>query len=114
MYVSDRFLFLHLHKSGGTFINRAIQQHLPCKRLGYHLPYKHRPDGYDHLPVLGVVRNPYVFYVSFYHFQALSRKPNYVLRVFSDDGSHGFSKTVWNMCQMKNEHLDRLIEPGSS
>ena len=70
MIVTDKFVFIHLHKSGGTFINKAIKSLFPCwQQIGYHYPLNMLPRKYCHLPVLGVVRNPWDFYVSYYTFQ---------------------------------------------
>ena len=39
MITTERFVFLHLHKSGGTFVNECLMRFLPdAKHLGYHLP----------------------------------------------------------------------------
>lgn len=70
MIVTDKFVFLHLHKSGGTFLNKVISTLFPtAKEIGYHYPMSMIPQEYRHLPVLGVVRNPWDFYVSYYAFQ---------------------------------------------
>jgi len=37
MIATDRFVFLHLHKSGGTFVNECLLRHVPgARQLGYH------------------------------------------------------------------------------
>ena len=70
MIVTDKFVFIHLHKSGGTFINKAIKSLFSSwQQIGYHYPLSMLPREYCHLPVLGVVRNPWDFYVSYYTFQ---------------------------------------------
>ena len=39
MIATDRFVFIHLHKSGGTFVNECLLRFIPgAHRLGYHLP----------------------------------------------------------------------------
>ena len=109
MIATDNFLFLHLHKSGGTFINHAILKFITnAKRLGYHLPYACRPVGYDHLPVVGVIRNPWDYYISFYFFQHNSKQPNYVFRAFSEDGLCDLKQTVMNMAFPTDKHFSIL------
>lgn len=70
MIVTDKFVFIHMHKCGGTFINLFIKRFFPsAKEIGYHYPIGMLPAKYRHLPVLGTVRNPWEFYVSYYMFQ---------------------------------------------
>lgn len=111
MIATDKFLFLHFHKSGGTFINHALLKFIPeAKRLGYHFPYEHLPKGYKHLPVVGVVRNPWDFYISFYYFQRNSQHPNYIYRTFSDNGRCDMTQTIKNMSQPSASHFELLKE----
>jgi hypothetical protein len=70
MILTDKFVFIHLHKSGGTFVEKIIYHLFPhAIKIGYHYPLKMLPIRYRHLPILGVVRNPWDFYVSYYAFQ---------------------------------------------
>jgi len=70
MIVTDKFVFIHLHKAGGSFVRKVIVKLFPlAKQIGYHFPLEMLPSEYRHLPVLGVVRNPWEFYVSYYAFQ---------------------------------------------
>ena len=70
MIATDKFVFVHMHKCGGTFINLFIRKFFPVAReIGYHYPISMLPTEYRHLPVLGTVRNPWEFYVSYYMFQ---------------------------------------------
>lgn len=70
MIVTDKFVFVHMHKCGGTFINVFLKEFFPqAREIGYHFPVHCLPPQYRHLPVLGTVRNPWDFYVSYYEFQ---------------------------------------------
>ncbi len=70
MIVTDDFIFIHLHKAGGSFIGKVILALFPgAKRLGYHYPLACLPQAYRGLPVLGSVRSPWEFYVSYHAFQ---------------------------------------------
>ncbi|MGB3511967.1 MAG: hypothetical protein WBA93_22555 [Microcoleaceae cyanobacterium] len=70
MIITDKFVFVHLHKSGGTFVGKIILELFPqARQIGYHYPITMIPSEYQNLPVLGVVRNPWDFYVSYYAFQ---------------------------------------------
>lgn len=97
MLACDKFLFLHLHKSGGTFVNQLMMTCLPgTRKIGYHLPASAIPETLAALPVLGTVRNPLAYYVSWYHFQRglePSRR-NILFRLMSNDGADDFVQTV--------------------
>jgi hypothetical protein len=98
MITTERFIFLHLHKSGGTFVNECLLRFLPdARHVGYHLPRSMIPAGAAHLPVLGFVRNPWSYYVSWYSFQSERPNPNFLFRILSDDGQLNFDNTLRNM-----------------
>lgn len=101
MIVCEQFVFIHLHKSGGTFVNQLLLQCLPSARqIGYHLPYREVPAEYRALPVLGTVRNPWEYYVSWFFFQAAQPRPNALFRLCSDDRRLGFSDTVRRLADL--------------
>lgn len=98
MIVTDKLLFLHLHKSGGTFVNQLLLRCVPSARqIGYHLPYRETPPELRDRPVLGTVRNPWAYYVSWYHFQKSQQQPNILFRICSNDGALGFPETIENL-----------------
>lgn len=112
MIVTDRFVFLHLHKSGGTFVNECLLRFVPgARQLGYHLPRKLIPAEFARLPVLGLVRSPWSYYVSWYSFQSSRRSPNALYRVLSEDGRLDFAGTLRNMLALSQSpaRLDRLL-----
>ncbi len=101
MITTERFVFLHLHKSGGTFVNECLLRFLPdARHVGYHLPRTMIPPDAAHLPVLGFVRNPWSYYVSWYTFQSERPHPNFLFRILSDDGQLDFQHTVRNMLNL--------------
>lgn len=70
MIVTDAFVFIHLHKAGGSFVSKLVLELFPsARRLGYHYPLASLPRRYHGLPVLGAVRSPWAFYVSYFTFQ---------------------------------------------
>ena len=101
MLVTDKLLFLHLHKSAGTFINAMLLRCVPsASQIGYHLPYREVPSAYRTRPVLGTVRSPWAYYVSWYHFQNSQAEPNVLFRICSDGGKLGFAGTVRNLVDL--------------
>ena len=98
MIVTDRFVFIHLHKTGGQTLNRVIAACIPDHRpIGYHYPYSNLPDEYHHLPVVGVVRNPWDWYVSWYSFNKGRDTGNPLFKILSKGGSADFETTVTNL-----------------
>lgn len=101
MIATDHFVFLHLHKSGGTFVNEGLLRFVPdARQIGYHLPRKLMPPPLAHLPVLGLVRNPWSYYVSWFSFQSGNPRPNVLFRTLSDGGTLDFEGTVRNMLNL--------------
>lgn len=112
MIATDRFVFLHLHKSGGTFVNEWLLRFFPGARpIGYHLPRRLIPAQFANLPVIGLVRNPWSYYVSWYAFQSSVERPNALFRILSDSGRLGFEGTIRNMLRLGSggEQLDPLV-----
>ena len=112
MIATERFVFLHLHKSGGSFVNDCIRRFLPGVRdVGYHLPGHLIPSTYARLPVIGLVRNPWSYYVSWYSYQRQRPQPNALFQVLSDDGARDFAGTIGNMLDLGRDDalLERLV-----
>jgi len=112
MIVTERFVFLHLHKSGGSFVNDCLLRFVPdARQIGYHLPRSLLPPGAAQLPVLGLVRNPWSYYVSWYSFQKRRPQPNALFRVLSDDGRLDFEPTLRRMLSLSEDGAlrDRLV-----
>jgi hypothetical protein len=113
MISTGRFVFLHLHKSGGTFVNECLLRFIPgARQVGYHLPRHLIPVESAALPVLGIVRSPWSYYVSWFSFQAARPQPNVLYRLLSENGRRDFGGTVRNLLELgKNAgNLDRLLE----
>lgn len=112
MIVTNHFVFLHLHKSGGTFVNQWLLRFFPGARpAGYHLPRRLIPEEFAHLPVFGLVRNPWSYYVSWYAFQSGMERPNALFRILSNDRRLDFEGTIRNMLQLGRggDQLDRIV-----
>ena len=113
MIVTDRFVFLHIHKSGGTFVNECLLRFVPSARqVGYHLPRSLVPPQYADLPSLGLVRSPWSYYVSWYSFQAQKRQSNELFRILSEDRKLDFGGTLRNMLDLgfAGAKLDAVLQ----
>jgi hypothetical protein len=117
MLVTDKFVFLHLPRTGGTFIYEIVKRFFPSAReIGYHLPRVLLPKDSLHLPVLGTVRNPWEFYASWYQHQISNKRYSLATNVLfgnlSEDRSLDFAGTIHNALDLgvRDEKLDRLIQ----
>jgi hypothetical protein len=120
MITTSRLVFLHLHKSGGTFVNECLLRFLPdARQVGYHLPRGMIPAEARELPILGFVRNPWSYYVSWFSFQRQQTNPNFLYRILSDDGRLDFAETLRNMLDLgagsiRLDLILRALPPGYS
>lgn len=113
MIATDKFVFVHLPRSGGTFASEVIRKFFPsAHEIGYHLPRSLLPKEYSHLPVLGAVRNPWEFYVSWYHHVWPRDAATILVSWMSENGKLGFKGFTRNALNLgaNDERLDVLIE----
>ncbi len=103
MLIHERFVFLHMPKTAGIFLGDALGRELPQDSL--HAPQRRQHAGWDEIPdyardrpVLGYVRNPWDWYVSWYHFLRGYRPDNAHFNRFSANGANDFAATVRNAC----------------
>ena len=113
MIATRYFTYVHLHKSGGSFVNECLLRFFPeARQLGYHLPLSLLPDELRALPALGFVRSPWSYYVSWYAFQSQRPRPNALFRCVSDDGTLDFKASVRNLLELGSDppRLQRLLD----
>ena len=115
MIVTKRFVYIHTSRTGGTFLNKLILEHVPgAQMLKYHGHLGGLPEEFSHLPVIGFVRNPWDWYVSM--FFDYRRKQQYVYRIISEQGTLGFEATVSRFLRLGDNSvqskrlLGRLVE----
>jgi len=67
--VSESFVFVHIPRTGGSFIQTVVGEQLPVlDQSDYtHAPYAELAERWRHLPAFCVVRNPWDWYVSWFH-----------------------------------------------
>ncbi len=111
MIVTDHFVYIHVSRSAGTFLNKLILNRVPGARmLQYHGHLGDLPEQYAELPVIGFVRNPWDWYVSM--FFDYRRKQQYVYRVLSERSTLNFEATVTRFLRLGDgsEESHRLLE----
>jgi hypothetical protein len=107
MVVTKKFVFIHLHKSGGQFINKLLFKHfMDATEIGYHYPRSLLPAQFSTLPVFFFIRNPWDWYVSWYWFNKKTPLRNPVFRAVSDDGRNTFHKSISNMLRLGQDTPD--------
>ena len=67
MIATEQFVFVHVPKTGGVFLGEAMREHTAAEDLGQHALYGNLPERYRGLPAICFVRNPWDWYVSFWH-----------------------------------------------
>ncbi len=93
MIITNHFVYIHISRTAGTFLNKLILEHVPgAQMIQYHGQLRDLPETFSHLPVIGFVRNPWDWYVSMYF--DYRRKQQYVYEIISDGDAVGFEETV--------------------
>jgi hypothetical protein len=117
MLITDKFVFLHLPRAGGTFVYEVVRKFFPSAReIGYHFPRELLPREYSHLPILGTVRNPWEFYVSWYHYhqssETYSPSKNVLFCCVSEDRKLDFVQTIRTALDLgvSDDKLDFLVQ----
>jgi len=112
MLITEKFIFVHLPRTGGTFVGEVIRKFFPSVReIGHHLPRELMPAEYSHLPAFGTVRNPWEFYVSVYHYVLTKGAKSVLATWMSENGTVGVKDCIRNLVSIgRNEkRLDELI-----
>jgi hypothetical protein len=102
LLITDRFVFVHTPKTGGWFIKRVCQEHLDCRLEDTHATYDRAPD----LPIFSVVRNPWDWYVSWFHWHLESGRNGATWEELFDAGRRSFAETVRAHCDPPTRQTD--------
>jgi hypothetical protein len=110
MICTSKFSFIHLHKTGGQSINELLLTQIPeAKEIGYHLPVAHLPSEARSLPVIGVIRNPWDWYVSWYAFNNLRGVKNPLFNIVSRGKQADFKETIENLLRYPEINAQNAI-----
>ena len=105
MIITERFVFIHMHKTGGQTLNDMIGHCISDHRVvGYHYPRSEIPPEATDLPLVGMVRNPWDWYVSWYAFNKRPNIHNQLFNVVSVGGHADFRSTVTNLINLGSDH----------
>lgn len=105
MIVTNEFVYIHLHRTGGSFVKELIFKKFPqafpdAKEIGYHFPLASLPKAYCNKPVFGFIRNPWDWYVSWYAFNTPNPR-NPLFSFISKHGTLNFHDTIRNLVRIK-------------
>lgn len=101
MITTEKFVFIHMHKTGGQSINNIIENCVPSfKSIGYHFPHHMLPAESVDLPIVGMVRNPWDWYVSWYAFNIRLGGANPLFFFLSDGCQADFRTTLKNLINL--------------
>ncbi len=97
MILSNYFVFIHFPKTGGTFFRELCRKYAPSKWevkiVEDHPTINDIPAEYKNLPILGFVRNPFDWYVSWYNYLK-SIGSNEFFNKVSEQGTKDFKNTM--------------------
>ena len=118
MLVASRLVFVHIPRTGGGFVKGVLRDHLGvdpgAPRLPTHAAYDELPVEFRDRPGFCVVRNPWDWYVSWYH-HSMKRGPRFAgldpgdprrtnWQTLFAGGRTTFKETVAKMCEGRLEH----------
>jgi len=100
MILSRHFVFIHVPKTGGVFVEKLLREYSPAdwdvKAVPGHQTIGDIPSQYRSLPVFGFVRNPWDWYVSLYEYLKRDGQ-NEIFNGVSDHGRKGFKETLLSL-----------------
>jgi hypothetical protein len=106
MVMTRHFILVHVPRTGGQFIRKVTFEQLPPgwfirNALDAHTPWDVVADDFAELPMFAVIRNPWDWYVSWYHYltqtDADKRTGPMWMSAF-EKGASDFSSTVTRAC----------------
>ena len=104
MITTEKFVFIHMHKTGGQSINHIVEQCIPSfQQIGYHYPHHLLPSEYSALPIVGMVRNPWDWYISWYAFNIHMKGANPLFFILSDACQADYKKTLKNLISLGSD-----------
>ena len=104
MIVTDKFALMHMHKTGGQSLGHILHDSIPgLQHVGYHYPFHMLPQQHADLPVVGMVRNPWDWYISWYAVNTRPEVSNPLFFIISDGFQADFRRTISNLVNLPSD-----------
>lgn len=114
MIITPYFCFLHLPKTGGTYIIESIKRslELPIIFELRHGAHKNIPQQFNSLPTCAVVRNPWTWYTSAFSFSKLGRHgpTTELMLAASNDFKNSFQQTLLNILEPNDDLIEHMYQ----
>jgi len=92
MVITKAAIFMHLPKTGGTWLQQVLAD--AVLRIEMHQPARYAPDD---RPRFGFTRNPWSWYVSWYHFHAAGNYDNPVFQAAAATHGDTFGQITYGL-----------------
>jgi hypothetical protein len=103
MILSKHFVFIHFPKTGGSFVRKLCSDYAPdsweIRTIEAHPTIHEIPPTHQSRPVMGMVRNPFDWYVSWYTYLK-TRGDNAFFNRASECGRKSFKDTMLSIFSM--------------
>lgn len=101
MLITEHFVFVHIPKTGGSFVRELCRRHLSPIREFNHRSYRKVPPEFATLPALTFVRNPWDWYVSWYHYSLAQKPKGFAWEEILKGGRASFGEAVTASCTLR-------------
>jgi len=112
MLITPYFTFLHLPKTGGTYVIECIKEalRLPVLYEQQHASFQSIPAQYHNLPIVSIVRNPWTWYMSIYLFAKMGRHTptTSIFKIASKDFSLTFEETLESILNPEPSLINKM------
>lgn len=103
MITNDHFTFIHMHKTGGQTLSNLLSLIKSSREVGYHYPISELPAYAKDRPIVGMVRNPWSWYVSWYAFNAAMEIKTPLFTVLSHAANADMRTTLVNLINLGSD-----------
>jgi len=109
MIITDQFVFAHLPKAGGVFLQSILQAHFSVTRAwsgdASHRSLEDLPSQHRGKPVFAVLRNPWAWYVSWFTFCKEEMNNEEFLRNYTP-GENAFERCIKHLLEPNHSNPD--------
>lgn len=109
MYVTDKYVFIHCQKTGGLFVKYWMYKYLGARLHIYkHVPIRCLGEKHKHKTIIGIVRNPFDWYVSYWVYMRKYRK----ISTGFEEFLHTYTEQPLKLMELMREKYPGLYPPS--